>query len=207
VILCHAWQGRDRFICDAAEKIASWGYVGFALDMYGKGILAKTREESAALKKPFMDNRSKLLERALAGVHAARSLPFIDAEQIALLGFGFGGVCALDLARTGENFKGTISVYGHFDRPANLPLRPIPGKIFLLHGYNDPIAKQHELRHFEQEMDELQADWQLHLFGNTLHAFMNPAINAPQLGTAYQPLSADRTWSQIRLFLSEIFPS
>jgi dienelactone hydrolase len=38
-------------------------------------------------------------------------------SQIAVLGYGFGGICALDLARTGADLKGAISVYGHFDPP------------------------------------------------------------------------------------------
>lgn len=60
VLLCHAWRGRDDFICEKAQQIASWGYIGFALDIYGKGILGKSKEENAALKKPFLDDRQLL---------------------------------------------------------------------------------------------------------------------------------------------------
>ena len=38
VLVAHDWSGRREFACGAAEKIASMGYVGFALDMYGKGV-------------------------------------------------------------------------------------------------------------------------------------------------------------------------
>jgi dienelactone hydrolase len=53
-------RGRDDFICEKAQEVAGWGYVGFALDMYGKNIIGKTKEENAALKKPFIENRQLL---------------------------------------------------------------------------------------------------------------------------------------------------
>ncbi len=71
VILCHAWKGKDDFICEKAKAIAEWGYVGFALDMYGKGVLGKSKEENTALKKPFMENRQLLLNRVIEGFNLA----------------------------------------------------------------------------------------------------------------------------------------
>ena len=39
VIVAHTWAGRDRFVDDKAEMLASMGYLGFALDMYGDGFI------------------------------------------------------------------------------------------------------------------------------------------------------------------------
>ena len=39
VIIAHTWAGRSDFECAQADKLAALGYVGFALDMYGKGVL------------------------------------------------------------------------------------------------------------------------------------------------------------------------
>lgn len=91
VILCHAWQGRDEFICEKARLVAKQGYVGFALDMYGRGILGKSKEEKAALKKPFIQDRRFLHRRALKALETASHLPYVDAQRIAVVGFGFGG--------------------------------------------------------------------------------------------------------------------
>lgn len=203
VILCHTWSGRDQFICEKAEMMARWGYVGFALDMYGKGVVGKSKEENAALKKPFLEDRSLLQRRLLKGYETACSLPSADREKIAVLGFGFGGLCALDLARSGVNLRGAVSVYGHYDAPAKK--KPITAKILVLHGYDDRIVKPEEMRHFADEMSKEKVDWQAHTYSNTMHAFMNPAVNMPEAGLAYNPVSAQRAWHEIQGFLEEVF--
>lgn len=205
VILCHAWKGRDEFICDKARLIASWGYAGFALDMYGKGILGKTKEENAQLKKPFLDDRKLLQNRVLRAFEVASQLPYVDPSKIAVLGFGFGGICALDLARAGVNLAGAISIYGHFASSPDLLLKPIKAKLLILHGYDDPVAPQSELLAFEQEMNDANVDWQAHIYGRTMHAFATPGVNDPASGILYNPLSEKRARLAIHNFLDEIF--
>lgn len=205
VILCHAWKGRDEFICEKAQMISKQGYVGFALDMYGRGVLGKSKEENAALKRPFIEDRRLLQKRALKGLEAASSLPYVDSKKIAVIGFGFGGICALDLARTGADLRGVVSVYGHFDPPPSALIKPILAKILILHGYNDPVTPQKELRRFENELNKAKVAWQTHVYGNTMHAFATPEANDPDAGILYNPLAAGWAWGTIQNFLSEVF--
>jgi dienelactone hydrolase len=205
VILCHAWKGRDEFICDKAKSVAEWGYTGFALDMYGKGVLGKSKEENAALKKPFIDNRALLQKRVLKAYEVVQSLPYVDPSKIAVLGFGFGGICALDLARSGVPLKGAISIYGHFSPPPASITKPIQTKVLVLHGYKDPVTPQAELLAFEKEMNEAHVDWQAHIYGGAMHAFATPSANDPTAGLLYHELSAKRAWSAAQHFLAEVF--
>lgn len=207
VILCHAWKGRDEFICEKARLIAELGYVGFALDMYGKGVVGKSKEENAALKKPFIQDRRLLQRRVLKAFDVASQLPNVDSKRVGVIGFGFGGVCALDLARGGVDLKGAVSVYGHFDPPPSQLIKPIRAKILVLHGYEDPVTSQEELRRFEKEMSAAKVDWQAHIYGNAMHAFATPGANAPEMGILYNPTAAARAWIAIENFLSEIFAS
>ncbi len=205
VILCHAWKGRDDFICEKARLIANWGFTGFALDMYGKDVLGMSKEENAALKKPFLEDRKFLQRRLLKAFEVASQLPYVDSGRIAVLGFGFGGLCALDLARSGVNLLGAISVYGHFE---SLPVsfaKPIQAKILILHGANDPIVTQNELLAFEQELSNAKVDWQAHVYEGALHAFATPGANDPASGTLYDPIAAKRAEIAIHTFLDEIF--
>jgi dienelactone hydrolase len=205
VILCHAWKGRDEFICEKAQMIAKLGYVGFALDMYGRGILGKTKEENEDFKKPFIQDRSILQTRVLKALEVSSCLPYVDSKQIAVIGYGFGGLCALDLARSGADIKGAASIYGHLDPPPAHLVRAIQAKILVLHGYNDPVTSQKELRSFEKEMNKAKVDWQAHIYGNTMHAFATPGANLPQSGILYNPTAAMRSWTAIQNFLNEVF--
>ncbi len=54
-------------------------------------------------------------------------------------------------------------------------------------------------------MTEAGADWQLHAYGNTLHAFTNPAANDLNLGVRYDAAADRRSWQSTRNFLAELF--
>lgn len=204
VMLCHSWSGRDKFVCEKAKYMADLGYVGFALDMYGKGILGHSLEENAALKKPFIENRYLLRRRINQAFNVARALPYVDTNKIAVLGFGFGAICALDLVRSGVNIKGAISVYGHFDPPPAELIKVIQAKILVLHGYCDPISPKEELLQFGEEMHQAQVDWQMHLYGDAMHAFTTDKANNPDMGILYNPTATRRAWQAINNFLSEV---
>jgi dienelactone hydrolase len=103
VLIQHAWGGRDAFVADKALKLAELGYLGFACDTYGKGVLGASAQENSALMQPFLQDRAKLQRRVHAGLAAARQLANADGERIAVIGFCFGGLCALDLARSGAD--------------------------------------------------------------------------------------------------------
>jgi dienelactone hydrolase len=205
VILCHAWSGRDKFICEKAEMMARWGYVGFALDMYGKGVLGKSKEENIALKKPFFEDRFLLHSRLMRALDAVRTVPHVNVTKIAAVGLGFGGLCALDFARCGASLRGVASVYGHFDPLPPKLIKPIQSKILIIHGYDDQIVEQEELRGFADEMTKMKVDWQAHVYSNTVHSFMSPLNNDPASGVQYNPVSANRAWHAIQGFLEEVF--
>jgi len=205
VLINHTWAGRDEFVAEKAKKLAALGYVGFAVDMYGKGVLGSSFEENAKLMQPFMDNRLMLQKRIQAALYAVKLLPWVDDSKIAAMGFCFGGLCSLDLARTGADLKGVVSFHGLLGAPGNTQDHAVKAKILALHGHDDPMGTVEQVIAFEQEMTKAGADWQLHTFGNTMHAFTNPAAQNPDFGTVYQPDADRRSWLAMENFLTEIF--
>ncbi len=203
VIVCHAWNGRDGFIQETIEKVAGWGFVGFALDVYGKGILGRSKEENLRLKTPFLEDRIWLKHRLMKGIEVARSLKNGDETKIAVMGFGFGGLCALDLVRSDAHLKGAISLYGHFEEAEGLKNHAIQAKVLLLHGAGDPIVPLQDLEDFGRDLSRYSVDWQAHIYGQTIHAFINPKANDPANGVQYQPISAARAWKAVVQFLQE----
>jgi dienelactone hydrolase len=205
VLINHTWAGRDDFVAEKAKKIAALGYVGFAVDMYGKGVLGASAEENAKLMQPFMDNRQMLQKRMQAALYAVKLMPWVDDNKIAAIGFCFGGLCSLDLARTGVDLKGVVSFHGLLGAPDNTQDNVIKAKILALHGHDDPMVTVDQVISFEQEMTKAGVDWQLHTFGNTMHAFTNPVANNPDFGTVYHSDSDRRSWLAMENFLAEIF--
>lgn len=205
VLINHTWAGRDEFVAGKAKKLAALGYLGFAVDMYGKGVLGSSPEENANLMRPFMENRGMLQQRMKAALAAVKLMPWVDDAKIAGIGFCFGGLCALDLARTGADLKGVVSFHGLLGAPDNTRGTTIKAKILALHGHDDPMGPVEQVIAFEQEMTTAGADWQLHVYGNTQHAFTNPNANDPGFGTVYQPDADRRSWLAMENFLTEIF--
>ncbi len=205
VLVSHAWAGRDEFVADKARKLAELGYVGFALDMYGKGVLGTSPEQNMKLMQPFIDNRAMLQQRIKAALLAVKQLPWVDDSKIAAMGFCFGGLCVLDLARTGAELKGVVSFHGLFNPPNNIYDTPIKAKVLALHGYDDPMVTPQQLIEFQNEMTKAGADWQVHSYGQTMHAFTNPVANDPGFGTVYKLEADRRSWIAIQNFFAEIF--
>ncbi|MGR9114546.1 MAG: dienelactone hydrolase family protein [Gammaproteobacteria bacterium] len=205
VLVSHAWGGRDEFVAEKAKKLAELGYVGFALDIYGKGIRGTNPEENAKLMQPFMDDRSLLQKRMQAALYAVKLLPWVDDKKIAAIGFCFGGLCVLDLARTGADLRGVISFHGLLGAPDNIENSRINAKILVLHGHDDPLVPVEQVIALEQELSAAGVDWQLHAYGHTVHAFTNPVANDPDFGTVYNAVADRRSWNSMVGFLSEIF--
>ena len=205
VLINHTWVGRDRFVAEKSNKMAELGYIGFAVDMYGKGVLGTSPEQNSALMQPFMEDRLLLQKRMQAALYAVRLLPWVDDHNIAAIGFCFGGLCALDLARSGSDVKGVVSFHGMLGAPVNNLDKPIKAKVLALHGHDDPLATPEQVLAFEQEMTLAGVDWQLQCYGHTAHAFTNPLANDRDHGMVYHAQADSRSWLAMKNFLAEIF--
>ncbi len=205
VVIAHAWAGRSDFENDKAKALAELGYAAFALDVYGKGILGTSVAENSQLLQPFLDDRQLLRDRLQAGIVAASECRGVDKHKIAAIGFCFGGLCVFDLARMGMDLKGVVGFHGLFFPAEKIGNKKITAKVLALHGYDDPMATPDQVMAFADEMTTAGADWQLHAFGHTQHAFTNPNANDTNLGTIYNPAAAQRAWILMQVFLDEVF--
>lgn len=202
ILIAHDWTGRNEFACLKAEKLASLGYVGFAVDMYGNAQLGKDNDEKSSLMKPLIEDRTLLSTRINAAYDAVKKLPQVDSNKIFVMGYCFGGLCALDLARSGAKLLGAISFHGLLTAPENNS-ENILAKILVLHGYDDPMVPLSQVETFANEMNSKSVDWQIHMYGNTMHAFTNPLANDPKFGTVYDKQADQRSWQALCQFLNE----
>jgi dienelactone hydrolase len=206
VLIAHDWGGRRELACSAAESMVDLGYAGFAVDIYGKGIFGKDADTAgnSALMMPYVEDRALLRQRMLAALDAVRALARIDANKVAAVGYCFGGMAVLELARSGADIDGVVSVHGLLHH-SDIQSEKVLAKILCLHGHDDPMARPDQVLAFESEMTAQKADWQMHIFGGTQHAFTNPDANDKALGTVYSSSANQRAQRLIADFLAEIF--
>ncbi|NNL63016.1 MAG: dienelactone hydrolase family protein [Woeseiaceae bacterium] len=205
VLVAHAWGGRSEFEDGKADALAGLGYAALALDLYGKGVRGSGPDENAALMQPFLDDRGMLQRRMLVSLATLREQPEIDAARVAAIGFCFGGLCVLDIARTGEDVAGVVSFHGLFAAPGNTDGNTIRARVLALHGWDDPMGPPESVQGLAAELSSMGADWQLHAYGNTMHAFTNPAANDKNMGTVYNASADRRSWRAMQNFLDELF--
>jgi len=206
ILVVHEWWGLNDYAKSRVRQLAELGYVAFAVDMYGKGVLAKTGEEAQRLTGPFYKDRQLMRQRAAAGLEVLRKQELVDPTRIAAIGYCFGGTTVLELARSGANLLGVVSFHGGLATPNPEDAKVIKAKVLVLTGAADPHVPAEQVKAFQDEMTRAGADWYLTSYGGAVHAFSNPASgNDPSKGVAYNAAADRRSWVAMKDFFTEIF--
>jgi dienelactone hydrolase len=211
VLVAHAWRGQDDFARQKAQDLAALGYLGFAADVYGNGLTTADNGEASKLMLPLFLDRPLLRERIVAAYDAAKKHPLADTSRIGAIGFCFGGLTVIELLRSGVDLKGVVSFHGVLGTKMDgqqakegPKSKAMKGSLLVLHGAIDPMVSPEDLRHLQDEMTESSIDWQIHIFGNTMHAFTNPMAKDKSGGMVYNEKAAIRAWQSMKNFFNEI---
>lgn len=205
ILIAHAWAGRDEFFCEKAKMLAKLGYAAFAMDVYGEARIGHSIEENTQLMTPLMEDRQELRHRLEAAYSLVKKLPMVDENNIAAIGFCFGGLCVLDMARAGLDLKGVVSFHGLLIPAEKIPNQKITAKVLALTGFDDPMAPPESVAAFGKEMTNAKADWQIHIYGNTQHAFTNPQAHDVKLGLVYNQNADVDSTEKMKLFFKDLF--
>ena len=200
--MVHGGAGLDAHAKGRAKRLAELGFVAFACDMYGNGV-AGNRERVMARIAELRDDTAKLCRRARAGVDVLRSHTQVDG-RLAAVGYCFGGMVALELARTGAEIAGVVSVHGSLSTAQPAQTGAVRAKILVCHGALDPHVPITQVNAFVQEMNEAGADWQLIVYGGAMHGFTHE--NGPPMpGVAYHAVADARSAVAMQNFFGELF--
>jgi dienelactone hydrolase len=206
VLVVHEWWGHNQHARNQALRLAKAGYVGFALDMFGKGKLAKHPADAQSFVAEATKDPAVERARFDAAVAQLKSLPQVDASKIAAIGYCFGGSVVLDMARAGEDLAAVATFHGALGSKltANKGIKP---RILVMTGADDPMVGHDVVESFRKEMTAAGARLEIVTYPGTKHSFTNPdADKAGVPGLAYNPTADKQSWEALLKMLREVFP-
>jgi dienelactone hydrolase len=176
----------------------------FVADVYGKSVRPANGDEAMAVIVALKKDRPELQKRMNAALDAFRGQQKIKiaAGKFGACGFCFGGTAALELARSGADVRGTVSLHGALDTPSPDGSK-IKGAVLVLHGVQDPSVPREQVNAFIDEMNAAKLDWQLVNYGQAGHSFTDPDANNP--GFFYHRQTAQRASAALKNFFGELF--
>jgi dienelactone hydrolase len=224
ILLIHGGAGLDAHAREQARRYAGIGYTVLACDMFGPGV-AGNRERVMACLLALRDDPDLLVRRARAGLAALAGCPEA-AEPQAAVGFCFGGMAALALARAGADLTGTdltgaglagaglagvVSIHGRLATTRPAVSGTVTARILVCHGASDPHVPPGDVTAFAAEMNQADADWELVMYGRAMHGFTHrhaiPGAPGAMPGVAYDRLADERSFAAARAFLAETLGS
>jgi dienelactone hydrolase len=206
VLIVHQWTGLSDYERMRARMLAELGYHVFALDIYGKGVRPPGPPASAQESAKYKTDRALYRQRLRGGLAVLLKDERTDPAKVAAIGYCFGGMGVLELARSGAEVAGVVSFHGGVDSPTPEDAKKIKGEVLVLHGDADPFVPQADVVAFEKEMQAAQVSYHLVRYPGVVHAFTQKmAGNNPAKGAAYDEEADAASWKEMKVFFDRLF--
>lgn len=210
VVIFPEWWGLTEYPKSRAEQIAKLGYVAFAADMYGAGVVTTDAKKAGELAGQFY-GKPLMAERAQAGFDQLLKTGLVDATRTAAIGYCFGGMTCFALAYTGAPLTGIVSFHGSLLAASPEAAAKNKAKFLVCHGAVDPFIDPQELAAFTKSMNDGKFDYQFVSYAGAIHAFTNPKAdelakpNGLTGKVGYNAAADHRSWAHMQAFFAEIF--
>ena len=208
LVMVPNWMGATDSAVEKAKVVAGDDYVVLVADVYGSGVRPKDAEEALAqVRKVYADGGVQLRARvneAVSVLKAQAGTAPLDAARIGAFGFCFGGSAVLELARSGAQIAGVVSLHGDLETYLPAEGNALRASILVLNGADDASVTDAHIAAFEKEMDAAKADWQFVDFSGAVHCFTQPESNDPP-NCAYNERASTRAFEMLHDFFRERF--
>lgn len=208
VLVVHEWWGLGDYERYRAKQLAEMGYIAMAVDMYGNGKTASNPQEAMTLVTAFSKNTESGVQRLEAALKKLKGYRQTDINNVAAIGYCFGGGVVLNAAKLGANLKGVASFHGNL---AGVPPEKqlLKAKVLVCHGEADNFVSPQEIAAFKKGMDSIGADYAFRAYPNATHAFTNP--KSTEIGKRfnmpieYNAAADSASWNDMKVFFARIF--
>ena len=209
VIVVHEWWGHNAYARRRAELLAAQGYTAFALDMYGDGKQAGHPKDAKSFMMESMETADRVKTRFMAALDVLKRHATVDGEKTAAIGYCFGGLVVLNMARMGVDLDGVVSYHGNLTALTKAEPGKVTAKVRAFTGADDPFVNPQKVAAFKAEMDAAGVDYRLVSYPGTVHSFTNPGADAFgekfKMPLKYNAKADGDSWLQTQRFFREIF--
>ncbi|GAB4413798.1 MAG: dienelactone hydrolase family protein [Bacteriovoracaceae bacterium] len=209
VLVVHEWWGHNEYTRQRAEMLADMGYHALAIDMYGDGKTADHPKQAGEFSGMVMKNMPEAKKRFEAALKTLKSMPGVDQDNIAAIGYCFGGGIVLNMARMGVDLKGVASYHGPLATATPAKKGQVKAEIMVFNGESDPMVSSKDVAQFEKEMKSANAKFKVVNYKGAKHGFTNPEATAKGekfgLPLAYDEKADKDSWAQTQEFFKRIF--
>ena len=208
ILVVHEWWGLNDYSEMRARKLAGLGYIAMAVDLFGDGKTAANPTEAQEFTAPYYKDPALGKTMLDAAIQKIREFKETDANNIAAIGYCFGGYVVLNAAKLGADFKGVVSFHGGLGGvPPDKKL--LKAKILACHGADDKFVTEKDVESFRHQLDSIGAVYSFKIYPDATHAFTNP--DATKLGKefnipiAYNAAADKASWSDMKMFFDKLF--
>jgi dienelactone hydrolase len=207
VLVVHEWWGHNQHARNQARRLAEAGYVGLALDLYGKGKVATHPQDAQALVSEVTKDPALVASRFNAALEQLKRDPHVDPTRIAAIGYCFGGAVVLNMARAGADLGAVVSFHGMLATSTPAQLGKVKARVLVLAGGADPFVPPEQVEAFKKEMEVARARAEVVVYPGTKHGFTNPEAGSYGMDALAYNAEADReSWAAMLKLFREVLP-
>lgn len=174
VLVVHEWWGHNDHARRQAERLAKAGYVGFALDMFGKGKVTTHPADAQGFVQETLAQAGVAEARFAAALEQLKSQVTVDRERVAAIGYCFGGGVVLEMARSGADLDAVASFHGSIGTRTPAQKGKVKAQVLVMTGAADPFVPEEQVMAFEKEMKDAAVRHQVIRYPGAKHGFTNP---------------------------------
>lgn len=209
VLVVHEWWGHNQYARDRAKQLAALGYTALAVDMYGQGRHTSHPDQAGEYMQAAMAKAEGMKNRFMAAMRTLQADPHTDADEIAAIGYCFGGAVVLNMAKAGVDLEGVVSFHGSLASVFPAKKGDVEAKVLAFNGAEDTLVTPEQIDSFKKEMDAADVDYQFVNYPGVKHSFTNPAADqlAEETGLplGYDAAADQDSWQQMQGFFKAIF--
>jgi dienelactone hydrolase len=208
VLVVHEWWGHNEYSRKRARMLAELGYTALAVDMYGDGKQAAHPEDAGKFSGMVMQNMDAAQARFDAAMELLKSHSTVNPEQIAAIGYCFGGSVVLTMANAGKDLDAVAAFHSGVQLPV-MPNDKLKARVLVCNGTADPFISGESEVAFTRAMDSINADYEYISYEEAKHSFTSHAADSLgrkfDLPLEYQKKADEDSWKELQKFLDETF--